>query len=330
MKEVQYDFVELESEKSFNQLGNAFGGTCKPGAISFDNTLIKGDLIKKIPEEGLWIRKWKLTVLEKVTLHRLPAPPEDERKFNLLFFLNPSIFELKKDLRKLPINSQKNTIFVSNDTAMDFSVLPKQPFYVLDISFSAGWLSRQLHEVSDALKKLLQLQLESKKTMVMEPCQLAEYKTLHNLDALMQPNDDPQPLIGMYAYQLIFSFLNRVCEKDNKEQKKRCFHYEQMLEVATLITKDLKSPLTIGDIAQKVSMSPSSLLRHFRLVYGKSLQEYYVQMKMEFAKKLIKEKRYTVKRVASLLGYHQASPFIETFTKQFGCSPGSYKAQPVF
>jgi AraC-like DNA-binding protein len=41
------------------------------------------------------------------------------------------------------------------------------------------------------------------------------------------------------------------------------------------------------------------------------------------------EGQYTVKKAAEMLGYKQASPFIETFSKQFGYSPGTFKMQPV-
>jgi AraC-like DNA-binding protein len=330
MKDVKYDFVELESDASFRQLGKTFGGTYKWDAFSFDTALVKGKLIRKVPQKGLWIRKWKLTVFDKIILHRQVAPPEHEKKFNLLFFLNPSIFELKQDLKKLSLNSQKNTVFLSNDSVMDFSVVPKQPFYVLDITFNVTWLRDCLRNMDDDAKNLLEHKLiKASKTTIMEPCPLEEYKTLYELDALMQVGKKTSSLIEVYTHQLIFSFLNRLCTVDKLPQKQRCFHYEQVVEVASIIARNLNNPPKIAAIAKMVNMSPSSLLRHFKLVFGKGIQEYYVEMKMELAKKMIGEKKHTVKMIAETLGYKHASPFIETFTKQFGYSPGSLRTEYV-
>lgn len=66
-------------------------------------------------------------------------------------------------------------------------------------------------------------------------------------------------------------------------------------------------------------------IRNFKLLYGKSIHGYYVEKKMELAKKMILENKVTVKEIAKMLGYKHASPFIETFTRQHGCSPGTLK-----
>jgi AraC-like DNA-binding protein len=69
----------------------------------------------------------------------------------------------------------------------------------------------------------------------------------------------------------------------------------------------------------------SSLLRQFKIMYGKSIHDYYIEKKMELAKKLVLEENKTVKEIALMLGYNQASPFIEAFSKLYGYSPGSLK-----
>jgi hypothetical protein len=73
MKEVCYEFEELESDASFEQLGKAFQGRLQRDTLQFDSPFVQGQLVKKTPEDGLWIRKWKLTVLQKVMLHRHAA-----------------------------------------------------------------------------------------------------------------------------------------------------------------------------------------------------------------------------------------------------------------
>jgi AraC-like DNA-binding protein len=50
-----------------------------------------------------------------------------------------------------------------------------------------------------------------------------------------------------------------------------------------------------------------------------------MEKKMEWAKKMLVEEKMNVKDMATMLGYKQASPFIEAFKKVHGVSPGSLK-----
>ena len=76
-------------------------------------------------------------------------------------------------------------------------------------------------------------------------------------------------------------------------------------------------------------MSVSSLLRQFKLIYGKSIQEYCIEAKMNAAKTLLLKNHISIKELAGLLGYRRVSSFIETFTKHYGYSPGAFKAMKV-
>jgi AraC-like DNA-binding protein len=90
--------------------------------------------------------------------------------------------------------------------------------------------------------------------------------------------------------------------------------------------QQLQKPPKVAEIAKKINMSTSSLLRQFKALYGKSLHEYYTSKKMEIARRMVLEKQITIKKLAETLGYKQASHFIETFTRHYGYSPGCLKA----
>jgi AraC-like DNA-binding protein len=326
MKEIRYDFVELESDNSFEQFKDAFGGTLKLNTLHFDNTIAQGELVKKAPEKGLWIRKWKLTVFKKVLLHRDAAPADHEQKFSLIYFLNPSLFDIKKQLKKIPLNSKCGNLLASNELPMDFSVLPKQPFYVVDITFTAHWLLAQFNDANDSFKELLNQYLQKgAKTFLMTPCLVDEYKTLHELDILLQAGCCDQLSIRARVYNLVCSFFNKAVNQQTKITEKQTSHYDRIIEAEAILMAHLKKAPPIATIAQRVNMSISSLLRQFKLVYGKSLHEYYISKKMEMAKKMIIENGLTVIQVAHILGYKQSSAFIAIFKKHHEYSPGLLK-----
>lgn len=330
MKERRYEFVELESTESFDHLREAFGGCLNVTSLLFDNPIVKGELVKKAPEDGLWIRKWKLTVFEKITLSRQPAADHQERKFSLIYFLKPSLFQIKKQQKKLVLNSHRNNLFVSNKVLMDFSVMPRQPFLVMDITFTTKWLLQQFTDADPLFKNFLNQHLNTEaESVVTEPCGAEDYKLLHELDTLIQADEQDLLSIRSRIYELICSFFGKVSNKPLKNQKHSVVQYEQIIQAEAILMQDLQKSVKVETIARNVNISASSLLRHFKLIYGKSMQQYYLEKKMEFARKMLLENRVTVKKVAQAFGYKQPSAFIEIFTKQFGYSPGTLKVDRV-
>jgi AraC-like DNA-binding protein len=323
MKDIHYDFVDLDNDESFELLGKSFGGVLQNKSLYFDNSIVKGKLIKATPDQGLWIRKWKFTTFQKIILRKLPAPEGDEKKFILIYFLNPAIFFLNSNFGKIKVHGSHNNIFLTSETMIDFSVMPKQPFYVLDIAFTCSWLLDQFDNTTADFKSIFNQYVNKNAPVIAtEPCSVEEYKTLHELEIA---DGEDILFIRSRVYSLICSFFSKIFSRSQGQVRQSNFHYEQIMQVEMMIAENLKKLPKLESIARKASMSVSSLLRQFKLMYGKSIYEYYIERKMEFAKKTILENNIPVKEIAGKLGYKQASAFIESFTKYLGYSPGSLK-----
>jgi AraC-like DNA-binding protein len=81
----------------------------------------------------------------------------------------------------------------------------------------------------------------------------------------------------------------------------------------------------LGIVARQVALSESTLKRYFKLIFNKSIYEYYLYRKMEAARKLLLEKPVTVNEAAELMGYEKVSNFIDIFKKHHGYSPGTIR-----
>ena len=328
MKDIYCDFVDLDSDESFELLGKSLGGIRYDKSLHFDNDVLKGELINATPDRGLWIRKWKFTTLQNLILHKLPSLQKGDKTFILIYFLNPTIFFLNTSLKKLKVNGARNNMFIRDDVSMNINVLPKQQFYLWNIAFTRSWLSEQFHDAAAAFKNIFNDYAdENSDTIITEPCSAEEYKTLYQLDAsLSEANEDPL-FIRSRVYSLILSFFCKVINGKRSKAFQSSIHYEQIMQVETIIKENTKELPKLETIARKIGMSVSSLLRHFKFLYGKSIYEYYVESKMELAKEMILKNNSTIKEIAGELGYNQASAFIESFTKHQGYSPGNLKNQ---
>jgi AraC-like DNA-binding protein len=326
MQEIQYEFVDIDSDENFQSLGNCLGGILKNNTLFFDNNIAKGELIKSSPDTGLWIRKWKLTVLQKLILHKVPPPWAEERKLILVYFLDPSIFLIKNKRKNIPVSSAANNMFLTNKTPIDFSVIPKHPFYVLDIAFTESWLRGQIIDADPASKNALNEYINTE-SLLMEACSKEEYKILRELEISMVANNQDILFIRSRVYNLIVIFFNKLITRKDRGLITSTIHYDQLMQAEMLMMQSIKKPPKIEMLARQLNLSVSSLLRQFKLLFGKGVYEYYLERKMELAKKMILENKVSVKETAEILGYNQASPFIEAFTKQHGFSPGSLKLE---
>lgn len=326
MGDILYEFVDLDSDKAFQLFGKSFGGVSKNKSFCFDNTIAKGELIKSSPDPGLWIRKWKLTVFQKLTLRKMPPPQPTEKKFILIYFLDPAIFTVRNRKKHIGLNGPRNNMFLTSEVSMDFSVVPKQPFYVLDITFTYSWLTEQLGDADPSFFNGFNDYVNRNSSQIlMEACSAEEYKLLNEVEVSMVADSENILFIRSRVYNLIISFFKKAVDSRHKKLIQTTLHYDQIVQAEKLLLENLKKPPKIEEIARKVNLSVSSLIRQFKLMYGKGVYEYYVQRKMELAKKMILENKVTVKEMAEMLGYKQSSPFIAAFAKQHGCNPGTLK-----
>lgn len=326
MKNIIYDFVDFDGIESLELLGRSLGGVLQKNTLHFDNDVAKGELTLSIPETGIWIRKWKLISLQHVILNKLPAPVDSEKKILLIYFLNPSLFSLKNEPQKVNLTNTHNSLFLSSDTAMEFSVVPKQPFYVLDIAISTSLLYRHFYDADASFKEALIALVEKNMfPLLMAPCNVEEYKILRELEFAINAFREDILYIRSRAYCLIVNFFCKILNRNWSDVIPNVIHYEQIMRAEHMVMENVRKFPNILSIAQAVNMSSSSLLRQFKLVYKKGIHEYYVGKKMELAKKMILENGKSIKEMAEHFGYRRASAFIETFTKHHGYSPGTLK-----
>lgn len=87
---------------------------------------------------------------------------------------------------------------------------------------------------------------------------------------------------------------------------------------------NISKVLKISDIANHVNLSESHLSKIFRNKTGSSPLDYFINLKMQEAIRLLTNKSLRIKEVAYLLGYNDPYYFTRIFSKHIGASPGSF------
>jgi AraC-like DNA-binding protein len=94
--------------------------------------------------------------------------------------------------------------------------------------------------------------------------------------------------------------------------------------VLEYVREHLTDPLTVADLAEQVTLSPSAFAHLFREVTGRSPYQFVKEMRLDRARELLIEGQLPVTRVSKEVGYGSASHFISEFRARFGLTPRAY------
>lgn len=82
---------------------------------------------------------------------------------------------------------------------------------------------------------------------------------------------------------------------------------------------------TIEGLALEVGLNRNKLQYGFKKIYGRSIDEYRLQVKMRSASKLLRQTDKSIKEIARLAGYKNISSFSVAFKRVFKQPPTQWR-----
>ena len=83
--------------------------------------------------------------------------------------------------------------------------------------------------------------------------------------------------------------------------------------------------LTLEDMAKKMNYSYAHINRLFKKETGTTLSDYYTQLRLEYAKRLIETTPDTISDISLIVGFQSLSHFTKLFSKYYGNTPARYR-----
>lgn len=93
----------------------------------------------------------------------------------------------------------------------------------------------------------------------------------------------------------------------------------------SLITQDLAQVYSVSQLAATAGVQPHTLKRIFKRVYGKSIADFSLQVRMEKAKALLVTTNNTLQMIAEAVGYTEGNNFQNIFKRVVGVTPGEWR-----
>ena len=136
---------------------------------------------------------------------------------------------------------------------------------------------------------------------------------------------DRRVLAPIYLQEMVYRVLQR-------EQYSRLLQLAASQTASNPLTaalayvrKNLSQPMTVADMAEQVSLSPSAFAHLFRDVTGKSPYQFVKELRLDRARELLVDGELPVTVVSREVGYASSSHFISEYRRRFGMTPRAYQ-----
>lgn len=141
----------------------------------------------------------------------------------------------------------------------------------------------------------------------------------HTLGVITEINSYP----AFQEYALVLSQnAMKVLQKQRKEKE-----YNTVFHVVQFVNQEFRNKLQLQELAQKFHMNANYLGQAFKQQTGKSFREYLNDKRIEEAKCLLRQSRFSIAEVAVKSGYPNADYFVSQFKRMTGMAPSAYRKQ---
>ncbi len=90
------------------------------------------------------------------------------------------------------------------------------------------------------------------------------------------------------------------------------------------IIDNVGKTLQVKVLAQEIGMNTNKLQKGFHMLFGKSIRQFTISLKMHYALNLLDTDKYSISEIAYKVGYTNKGHFSSLFKKEFGLLPSEY------
>lgn len=102
---------------------------------------------------------------------------------------------------------------------------------------------------------------------------------------------------------------------------------DRIHQAKDILLRQIDNPPSLMTLARQVGLNDCTLKRGFRQVFGTTVFGYLHHYRLEQARSLLSENRYSIRAIAQTVGYTNLSAFSTAFRKKYGVSPRAMQRQ---
>ena len=91
------------------------------------------------------------------------------------------------------------------------------------------------------------------------------------------------------------------------------------------MTSHIQNKISVKELAEIVNLSTSRYSHLFKEETGMSPMAYFQKEKIENAKQMLNDSKFSIYEISTILGFSNESHFIKVFRKETCMTPGEYR-----
>ncbi|MBQ3235796.1 MAG: helix-turn-helix transcriptional regulator [Clostridia bacterium] len=152
------------------------------------------------------------------------------------------------------------------------------------------------------------------------------------MELLSYPTLGGEQLIKNYLELFLINLLRNQTETKKGNETflfRKELSSKPVNDVISVLNNSVYSTLTIEELCSKTAYGKAYLFRVFKAKTGKTIMQYYLELKIERAKQLLRENELSVKEISDLLSFNEPNYFTKTFKRLTGLTPSAYKRRTL-
>lgn len=105
--------------------------------------------------------------------------------------------------------------------------------------------------------------------------------------------------------------------------------YRRLTPALEHVLANYGRPLTVGDLARRADLSPSHLQREFRRLFGMTVGDYVLRLRLLMARRRLRTTTDAVGRIATECGFYDQAHFTRAFKIYTGQTPLEYRRRAL-
>jgi AraC family transcriptional regulator len=137
------------------------------------------------------------------------------------------------------------------------------------------------------------------------------------------------PLFVQGIAQAIAVHLARNCAETVKELRSgsSALPGYKLRQITDWMAEHIAEDLSLEQLAEQAGLSKFHFHRLFKSAVGVSPSHYHINLRMDEAKRLLRETKQSIVAIALDLGYSNPSHFAQLFRRETGFTPSDYRRQ---
>lgn len=146
------------------------------------------------------------------------------------------------------------------------------------------------------------------------------------LDTIYNMATSSDYIRDMKIYQHIVELLTLIMEESwHPENKKKSIKINNIEEIKDYLDNNFASKISLDFLAEKFYINKYYMTRIFKEKYGTTINNYILQIRIAYAKQLLRFSDKTIEHIGIECGLNDANYFSRVFKKVEGISPGEYR-----